>query len=165
MRSRENMIYSRGLKVAIGIVGIIILFIALAEKPCRSGELSVTGETSRNQIIGEKDHKVVVFYFHGTFRCLSCMRLEQLTLTAIEEKYEKEMENGLLEVKITNVDEPDNKHYIKDYGLYTKSVIVSDVLNGKEVRWKNLTKVWELLRKEEAFKAYIQAEVGTYLQG
>jgi hypothetical protein len=68
-------------------------------------------------------------------------------------------------MKAVNVQEPRNNHFIKDYRLYTKSVIVSDILKGKEARWKNLQRVWELVRKDKAFKGYVQKEVEEYLQG
>jgi hypothetical protein len=165
MRNGEDMIYSRGFKIAIGIAGIVILLIAMTERPCRSGELSVTGETSRNQTIQKKDHKIVVLYFHGTFRCFSCKRIEQLTTIAVEEGFSKETKNGLVEMKVINVDKPENKHFIKDYQLYTKSVILSDYVNGKEVRWKNLQRIWELFRNEKAFVGYIQKELRIYMKG
>lgn len=165
MRSGEDMIYSRGFKIAIGIAGIIILLITMTERPCRSGEPSVAGETSRNQTIQKKDHKIVVFYFHGTFRCFSCKRLEQLTTIAVEEGFSEGIKNGLVEMKLINVDKPENKHFIKDYRLYTKSVILSDCADGKEVRWKNLQRIWELFRNEKAFAAYIQKELRSYLEG
>ena len=65
---------------------------------------------------------------------------------------------------LVNVDEPANKHYIDDYQLYAKSVIVADVRDGDEVRWKNLAKVWQLTGDKRAFIQYIQDEVREYLE-
>lgn len=73
--------------------------------------------------------------------------------------------NSSIEFKSINVDLPANSHYVKDYKLYTKSVIVSDMVQGKEQRWKNLQKVWELLHSEKEFKAYVKRETAAYLQG
>jgi len=53
---------------------------------------------------------------------------------------------------------------VKDYELYTKSVVLSETKNGKEVRWKNLDKVWTLLGDEAAFKKYVRDEVSAYLK-
>jgi hypothetical protein len=54
---------------------------------------------------------------------------------------------------------------VKDYKLFTKSVIVADMVQGKEQRWKNLPRVWELLRNEADFKAYVKNETAAYLRG
>ena len=66
-------------------------------------------------------------------------------------------------MKVINVDEKENSNFSKDYQLFTRSVVVSDIVNGKETQWKNLQKVWELVRNEEAFKEYIQNEIKAYL--
>jgi len=47
-----------------------------------------------------------------------------------------------------NINGEGNFHYVKDYKLYTKSGIISEEVNGKEVRWGNLEKIWEYLRDE-----------------
>ena len=62
-----------------------------------------------------------------------------------------------------NVDEPENKHFIDEYGLYTKSVVLSDLKNGNQAKWKNLDQVWNLIGREDEFKAYIAKEVRAYL--
>ena len=43
--------------------------------------------------------------------------------------------------------------------------MVVDIKEGKQARWKNLEKVWELLGNKQAFFRYIQDEVKLYLQG
>lgn len=74
------------------------------------------------------------------------------------------MKDGKLVWRLVNVDEPANRHFIDDYQLYAKSVVVSDVRGGEEVRWKNLAKIWQLLNDENAFIKYIQDEVRVYLE-
>ena len=81
----------------------------------------------------------------------------------MDEGFSSEIERGSIEFATINVEDPENKHCIEDYQLYTKSVIVSDVSGQRERRWKNLTRVWELLRDERAFKSYVQDEVKQYL--
>ena len=118
-----------------------------------------------NQASDTKDHKVTVFYFHGNVRCYTCNLIEQLTSEAVEEAFGEEMKNGVVELKVINVEEAENEHFVRDYQLYSKSVIVSDLIQGKQERWKNLQRVWELVRNDEAFKRYVQKEVKEYLQG
>ena len=110
------------------------------------------------------EQKIVVYYFHGNSRCASCMAIEQYTREAVEEAFAKELKSNALELRVINVETPENAHFIQDYQLYTRSVIVSEVTGGKEARWKNLQRVWELLRDEQAFKDYVQMEVFDYLE-
>jgi MFS superfamily sulfate permease-like transporter len=162
-------------KFAVGILCMaIISFVMLTRESSWSTETSSKNSSGKyvsakkvknNQRSDKKDHKVIVFYFHGNLRCFTCNRIERLTKEAVEEAFGDEMKKGLLELNVLNVQEPRNNHFIKDYRLYTKSVIVSDILKGKEARWKNLQRVWELVRKDKAFKGYVQKEVEEYLQG
>ena len=108
-------------------------------------------------------HKIVAYYFHGNVRCVSCKKIEAYTGEAIQSGFAKDLDNGALEWRVVNIDEPENKHFIEDYQLYTKSVILSDMADGKEVRWKNLDKVWKLLGDKDEFIAYIDKEVKGYL--
>lgn len=109
--------------------------------------------------------KYIVYYFRTTGRCYSCVQMEKMTKQTIEQDFAKEVKSGLVEFRSVDVEMPENKHYIKDYSLYTKSVIISEVKNGKEVRWKNLDQIWRKLGREYEFRLYISQEVRTFMQG
>jgi len=149
----------------------VILVLAFARNACGSEIKPSEIDTKSNSSEGEKsyqnigeaeDHYVIVYYFHGKFRCHTCKRIEQLTRKAVREFFEDEMGTGEVKLKIINVDEKENRHFARDYKLFTKSVIISDIVNGKEKQWKNLQKVWELMHNEKAFKEYIHSEVKAY---
>lgn len=109
--------------------------------------------------------KLVVYYLHGTFRCPSCNKIEHLTKEAVEQGFADQIKKGRVELKVLNVEESGNEHFVQDYKLYTKSVILSDLRDGKEAKWKNLDQVWTLLGNEGKFIEYIQKEIKTYLEG
>ncbi len=109
--------------------------------------------------------KLVVYYLHGTFRCPSCNKIEHLTKEAVEQGFADQIKKGRVELKVLNIEESGNVHFVQDYKLYTKSVILSDLRDGKEAKWKNLDQVWMLLGNEGKFIEYIQKEVKTYLEG
>lgn len=109
------------------------------------------------------DQKVVAYYFHGNVRCATCKKIEALTKEAIEKGYSTNLNSGDLEWRVVNVDQPENKHFIKDYQLYTRSVVLSDLHKGEQTQWKNLDKVWTLVRNNDQFVSYIQNEVANYL--
>jgi len=107
---------------------------------------------------------IAVYYFHGNFRCVNCHNIEQYTKEAVEKYFQKELDAGKLVFKVINVETKGNEHFTNDYQLYTKSVVLSLVKNEKEVKFDNLTKVWEYLRDKEAFRQYIKSEVEKYLK-
>ena len=102
--------------------------------------------------------KVVVYYFYTNYRCYSCRMIEQYTKEAVEKFFDKELKEGKLIFKPVNIDEKENKHFIKDYQLYTKSVVISKMKDNEDVSFKNLDKVWKLLRNKEGFYSYIKEE-------
>lgn len=116
-----------------------------------------------NAAFGESG-KVVIYYFHGSFRCPTCHKLEQYSKEAIQENFKNQIAKGTLEFKTVNVEEKGNEHFVNDYKLYTKSLVISKIENSKEAEHKNLTKIWEYVRNKEKFFDYVTAEVKSYLE-
>ena len=107
--------------------------------------------------------QVVAYYFHGQFRCATCRRLEALSKEAISSGFAKELASGRLAFRVVNVETPNTKHFIKDFQLVTKSLVLVRYKDGKVVRWKNLPKIWQLVRDREAFIRYVQEETRAFL--
>ncbi|GAK56683.1 hypothetical protein U27_03646 [Candidatus Vecturithrix granuli] len=112
----------------------------------------------------QRTDKIIVYYLHGKARCASCETIEAYTRETVRDAFADELKTGQLELKVLNVETPENKHFIKEYQLYSQSVVLSDVHGEQEVRWKNLPRIWELLYDKTAFKQYLQSEITAYLQ-
>lgn len=121
-------------------------------------------DSSANEDQTESQAKVVAYYFHTTYRCVSCKKIEAYSREAIETGFAEELKNGKLKFESINIQEDENEHFIKDYQLYTKSLVICNMENGKQVEWKNLAKVWQLLRNKDAFVKYVQDEISAYLK-
>jgi len=126
-----------------------------------SADITIDTTISAEQEITDK---IIAYYFHGTRRCVTCKKIEAYSQEAIESKFKRELESGQLEFHSVNFDEEDNKHFIKDYELYTKSLVVCDYNKGKQARWKNLEKIWQHVRDKEEFFKYVQNEISSYLE-
>ena len=113
----------------------------------------------------EGNRKVVAYYFHGRVRCVSCMKIESLSGKVIRERFPGELRTGLLAFREVNVEEPGNRHFIDDYRLVSQSLVIVEYRDGRQVRWKNLEKVWTLLGSEKEFFPYVQEGVSSYLKG
>lgn len=112
----------------------------------------------------KKPPKVIAYYFHTTFRCITCRRIEAYSQEAIEQAFGQALKDGMLDFRVVNVEESANRHFIRDYQLFTKSLILVKMKDGKQAEWKNLSRVWELVRRKDAFLRYVQDEVRAYLE-
>ena len=111
-----------------------------------------------------RPHRVIAYYFHTTYRCASCRAIEAYSHEAIESAFADQLKDGRLVWKVVNVETEGNEHFVKDYGLYTKSLVLVNENRGKPAEWKNLEKVWQLLRDKEDFLRYVQDETRSYLE-
>ncbi len=120
---------------------------------------SVASDTTDKQ----EARQLVVYYFMTSQRCHSCIFIEGTTRKALDEYFANELKSGRIVFKMLNIEEPQNKHFIDEYGLFTKSVVLSDLNSGKQTKWKYLDQVWNMIGQEEEFKAYIAKEVKAFL--
>jgi hypothetical protein len=137
---------------------ILIVFVTVL--PGLSAEKAEATKTDAEPM----PHYISATYFHTTARCPTCHKIEELSAQAVTLNFENELKTGKVVWRVINVDEPENKHYNDDYQLYTKSLIISEVKDGKEVRWKNLEKIWVLVRDDEKFDAYVKDEITDWLK-
>lgn len=127
--------------------------------------LMVSGVLSEMQTVSAQtpSHKIIAYYFHTNARCSKCKKIEAYSHEAIEEGFKTELKNGTLELRVVNYQEPENQHYIQDYKLVTKSLILTNIVDGQQTEWTNLKLVWELTSNKEAFLNYVRMEVRNYL--
>ncbi|NQU73475.1 MAG: hypothetical protein HQ547_02015 [Candidatus Omnitrophica bacterium] len=109
--------------------------------------------------------KITAYYFHGSFRCPTCTAMEKYSREAVETNFKDKLASGKLEFKAVNVEERGNEHFVNDYQLYTKSLILSLVKDGKKVKSKNLDKIWQLARNKQKFIAYVTGEINGFMEG
>lgn len=107
--------------------------------------------------------KVIAYYFHGSYRCATCTDMEKYSKEAIETNFKDALASEKLEFRSVNVEDKENGHFVDDYQLYTKALILSLKENGKEIRSKNLDKIWEYVRDKQEFITYVTEEVVTFL--
>lgn len=137
-----------------------------AASPPQPRTVEVPAAADEQALRSSRETRVVhVTYFFTTARCYSCIKLESMTDAALVTAFAGPLAEGKMEWHLVNVDRPENRHFIAHYGLYTKSVVVSERENGRELRWKNLPDVWRLLNDADGFQEYIVSEVEAFLGG
>jgi len=111
----------------------------------------------------EPARAVVVYYFHGDKRCATCIKLESYAQEAIETHFAEELGNERLRWNAVNVDEAGNEHFVKDFQLVTKSVVLVEMQDGEPGRWQNLDRVWELVGDKASYTEYIRKGTRDFL--
>ena len=103
---------------------------------------------------------VRVYYFHATTRCATCKTIEAYAHETVASKFAADLEARRLEWQAVNVDEPANQHFVRDFQLYTRSVVVVDAKDPK--RFKVLDRVWQLAHDKAAFQEYVEQEIRAF---
>lgn len=120
--------------------------------------------TNKQDADAQKDTQLVVYYFRGDMRCPTCHKLESYAKEALDTYFAEELSSNDIVWQAVNVDKPGNHHFIQDYKLVTKSVVISETVNGREIRWKNLERIWQLVRNRESYLNYIRESISTFLE-
>lgn len=106
---------------------------------------------------------VVVYQFHRRFRCDACVKLEAAINEGLKTHFPEELKAGRLVYRVMDLDAEGTKEYEKKYDFFYNTVIVVDIENGKETRFKNLEEVWGMVEEKEATIEFIRSHVAEYL--
>jgi hypothetical protein len=117
----------------------------------------------REQAAPAQGRTLVVYFFHGRARCVSCKIIEALGQKALQAGFPEEMKSGRIVWRDIDLDKPENRHFIQEYRILSISLVLSDMENGEQKKWKNLEEVWTRLNDEKAFVEYVQKEIRAWL--
>lgn len=140
-----------------------LAFGGVAAAVYRQSIASETAQASGAETEAAQGERVTVTYFTTDVRCVSCVKIEELTRRSVEQNFANELESGRLVFRMINTDQPDNRHFVNDYQLVSKTVVVSELINGEETNWVNVQEVWSLLRDEEKFVEHMSGIVRNFL--
>lgn len=107
---------------------------------------------------------LTIYYFHGHVRCTNCINFEHFTEELLKKDFAEDFKSGRIQWKVINVDLPENGHYVNEYKLFTKSlVLVRHPASGKN-SFKNLTDIWKFAGDKAQFQAYVKSEIEKMLR-
>ncbi len=139
---------------------LVVLARLVLSTHCIAGEES---QTTTGNLSPSANAKVVVYYFHGNFRCKTCRTIEAYSEEAITKGFADQLASGRLTWRVVNTDEPENKHFVQDFELVTKSLVLVEYLDDKVTRHENLKQVWQLVRDKERFLDYVRTATREFL--
>jgi hypothetical protein len=113
--------------------------------------LAKTGQTDAARV-----DKLVVYYFHNTRRCPTCLGIQKGIEDTIHEKFSRDIDAGMLEFQELNMEEEPNKKYVQQFQLSFSTMIVAAEAKGETRKWENAGKVWDFAQTPDELKAYVE---------
>ena len=107
--------------------------------------------------------QVIAYYFHGTVRCETCLKIEQQAKAVIERQFKPELDAQRLVFLPLNYDQPENAHFQQDYKLPCPSLVLVRQKDGKDVQRTLLGDTWKQVEDPAKFNSYIETEVNKFL--
>jgi hypothetical protein len=108
-------------------------------------------------------NRIIAYYFHGNVRCDTCEKIEAYTRETLFTNFEEAVKDGQLEWRVVNTDEPENEHFVEEFQLTTRSVVLVHMDGLEQKKWKNLDRIWDLVGKKDSFQQYILEETMSYM--
>ncbi|MDF1536037.1 MAG: nitrophenyl compound nitroreductase subunit ArsF family protein [bacterium] len=144
----------------------LFLFLAAGAASWISGILpgAFYGPAELSAAAGRPD-RVVVYQFHRRFRCEECYKLEAAIGETLNTHFPEQLADGKLVFNVVDLDAEGNGHYTQEYDFFYNTVIVVDVRGGRDVRFKNIEKVWQLAGERDLLMEFVRSEVEEYLRG
>jgi hypothetical protein len=128
---------------------------APASAPTSAGQVSAAQATP---------DQVVVYYFHNTRRCRTCLGIQAAIDQTIKERFAADTASGRLQFVEVNVDEPQHAHYVQEFGLSFSSMVVAAKQGLQTVKWENADKVWEHAHDQAALASYAEQRIRSFLE-
>ncbi|GMW03356.1 MAG: hypothetical protein AMXMBFR84_44900 [Candidatus Hydrogenedentota bacterium] len=103
--------------------------------------------------------RLIVYYFSQGKECITCEHIPQYARETLETHFAAELKSGVIVWREIDVDNPANEHYIDQYGLFTKSIVLEQVMDSQPIQWENLDRVWDYVYDKERFVEYMRAAI------
>jgi hypothetical protein len=146
--------------VLLGVVAIAVGSWAMKE----FGPAKVAVTQDQPTTVVKRPDGVTVINFHGKQRCRTCIRIGELAKKTVTEDLAAAGQADKLHWEHLNYDEPANAHFVKEYELVSSTVVATLWKDGREITWRRLDDVWDLVGDEAAFRAYIASNVNELLE-
>ncbi len=145
------------------LTGILLVFVAVSIIYVVINETGGANSPSEETGAAGADSKVVAYYFHGNTRCNTCRTIEKYTRETIQLEFKNALKDGRLVFKIVNIEEPQNTHFVQDFQLTNRSVVLVKYEKGVQTDWSNLEQVWDFVSNRDDYAKYIKDETNQML--
>ncbi len=140
---------------------VVLIVKAISPTP-QSSQAGVGGAAVDAPPLATQDG-VQVYYIHGSFRCSTCQTIEAYAKEAVESGFPEELRDGRIEWHAINYEDPGNERYAVDYEVVAPTVVLARFEGGRQVEWKGLHEVWELVGDKGAFLNFVQKSLREFM--
>ncbi|WP_168565897.1 nitrophenyl compound nitroreductase subunit ArsF family protein [Crateriforma spongiae] len=107
--------------------------------------------------------RVIAMYFHRTQRCPTCKMMGGYSEQAVTKGFAKQMADGTVEFRMIDYEKKENAGLAQAYNVKGPALIVAQIRSDKVRQYKDLNKIWSLVRVKNKFTAYVQSNVKDYM--
>jgi hypothetical protein len=118
---------------------------------------------STSETAAEATCAVDAIYFHNTFRCATCLKIEREAKAVVEAEFADELAAGTLRWSAINME--DERRYVEQYDLVQPTLILARNVDDEAGDWVALDDTWTLIRYETRFAVYVANGVRAFLEG
>ncbi len=138
-----------------------LIFLALLLGACSQKNLNNFSQVKNLEDLENVD-KVELYYFHGNFRCMACVYLQNYTEETIDKYFQEKKENNRLEFIKINVDLNKNQEIVNEFQARGSSLFIKAYYNENFVIEEDV-QVWRYLNNEKEFKNYLKNKLENLL--
>ncbi|MDA3802634.1 MAG: nitrophenyl compound nitroreductase subunit ArsF family protein [Patescibacteria group bacterium] len=151
----------KSLVIQLSIFAIVaIVLIVIGSSNGSSSSISKAESSKEDQ---PKADKIEMYYFHTTARCASCQTLEKYVEETINQYFQDEVNKGIIDYKVINVDKPENKEVANKYKATGSSLFLNIIYNDKDHILQD-SNVWRYLSNKQQFKTYLSNKINGYFK-
>jgi len=109
--------------------------------------------------------KLKVYYFHITNRCNTCTHIELNLRKTIETHFQKELNEGIIDLYILNCENHEYKDLVKKYDAYGSTLALTSFKNGVEQKTEDLSNfAFSKAHNEDVFITELKAKIDENLK-
>ncbi len=137
-----------------------------AVAPLVSDTVTPAVSTVEEKPVKKAEQPVVLIYnFHVTNRCVSCIAIEDATTKTLNTYFSKEMKEGRIKRQILNVDEETNEKIAEKYQAFGSGLFITRSFKGKENTIDMTGDGFKFAKnKEEKFIELLKNNITEYLK-
>lgn len=106
---------------------------------------------------------VMVYYFHRTARCPTCLSIEANIAQVIRDNFSPQITDGRVVWMPYNLDDPGGDEFQKEFDVTYSTLVVARRVDANRVEFEKLDKVWQLLGNPDGFSEYVTGRISKFL--
>ena len=124
-----------------------------------------TDSKNSESTVKTEQSKVLIYNFHVTNSCVSCIAIEEATTKTLNTYFSKEVKEGRIKRQVLNVDDEANKTISEKYQAFGSGLFITRVFKGKETTIDLTGDGFKFAKnKEEKFIEILKTTITNYLK-